>query len=96
MDLTKGSATDHLPQFTTSKPNKLVAAKLQKVLNTSINDDTRVKDALASLSDIPGLDETELRRNLRGTIEKKEIQTNQKFLDAFSVVIKFKILIKTT
>ncbi|KAI8092737.1 oligomeric Golgi complex subunit 6 [Halteromyces radiatus] len=74
--------------FVSNKPNKLVAAKLHKVLNASIADDTRIKSALSALSDIPDLDETELRRNLRGTIEKKEIATNQKFMDAFSVVVK--------
>jgi hypothetical protein len=77
-------------QFTSNKPNKLVAAKLHKVLNSSISNDTRIKAALTSLSDIPDLDETDLRQNLRGTIEKKEIATNERFMDAFSVVVKVK------
>ncbi|KAI8337720.1 oligomeric Golgi complex subunit 6-like protein [Chlamydoabsidia padenii] len=93
MDRTSSSTTLSEPplpsqQFVSNKPNKLVAAKLHKVLNSSISNDTRIKAALTSLSDIPDLDETDLRRNLRGTIEKKEIATNKKFMDAFSVVVK--------
>ncbi|ORX43080.1 oligomeric complex COG6 [Hesseltinella vesiculosa] len=81
------SSEQHLPSFVSNKPNKVVAAKLQKVLHASMADDTRIKDALTALSDIPDLNQADLRRNLRGTIEKKEIQVNQKFLDAFSLVV---------
>ncbi|CEI96861.1 hypothetical protein RMCBS344292_11010 [Rhizopus microsporus] len=70
-----------------NKPNKSIASKLNKILNSSTIDDTRTKLALTSLSDIPGLDEASLRRNLRGTIEKKEVETNKKFLEAFGKVV---------
>ncbi|ORE01924.1 oligomeric complex COG6 [Rhizopus microsporus var. microsporus] len=70
-----------------NKPNKSIASKLNKILNSSTVDDTRTKLALTSLSDIPGLDEASLRRNLRGTIEKKEVETNKKFLETFGKVV---------
>ena len=70
-----------------NKPNKLLATKLNKVLGSSVSDDARIKAALTALSDIPGLDETDLRRNLRGTIEKKEIEANKNFLEGFSRVV---------
>jgi hypothetical protein len=73
-----------------NKPNKLLATKLNKVLNSSASEDAKIKAALSSLSDIPDLDEQHLRRNLRGTIEKKQIATNKKFLDAFEKVVKVK------
>ncbi|KAI9484688.1 oligomeric Golgi complex subunit 6-like protein [Zychaea mexicana] len=72
---------------TSNKPNKLLATKLNKVLGSSVSDDARIKAALSALSDIPDLDETDLRRNLRGTIEKKEIEANKKFLEGFSRVV---------
>ncbi|CAO3620075.1 unnamed protein product [Mucor hiemalis] len=76
-----------------NKPNKLLALKLNKVLNSSASEDARVKAALTSLSNIPDLDEDNLRRNLRGTIEKKEVETNKKFLAAFGKVVEqFKCL----
>ncbi|KAI9268424.1 oligomeric Golgi complex subunit 6 [Helicostylum pulchrum] len=71
-----------------NKPNKPLASKLGKVLNSSASEDARIKAALTSLSNIPDLDESNLRRNLRGTIEKKEIETNKKFLSAFEKVVK--------
>ncbi|KAI8150320.1 oligomeric Golgi complex subunit 6 [Fennellomyces sp. T-0311] len=84
-------STTTLPEATqlsiSNKPNKLLATKLNKVLGSSVSDDARIKAALTALSDIPGLDETDLRRNLRGTIEKKEIEANKKFLDGFSRVV---------
>ncbi|KAI9244465.1 oligomeric Golgi complex subunit 6-like protein [Phascolomyces articulosus] len=86
-------SSNGLPEPTTAqlsisnKPNKLLATKLNKVLGSSVSDDARIKAALTALSDIPGLDETDLRRNLRGTIEKKEIAANKKFLEGFSRVV---------
>ncbi|KAI7873950.1 oligomeric Golgi complex subunit 6 [Mucor mucedo] len=71
-----------------NKPNKPLASKLSKVLNSSASEDAKIKAALTSLSNIPDLDESNLRRNLRGTIEKKEIETNKKFLSAFKKVVK--------
>ena len=71
-----------------NKPNKPLAHKLSKVLNSSAAEDAKIKAALTSLSNIPDLDETHLGRNLRGTIEKKEIETNRKFLFAFEKVVK--------
>ncbi|KAI8073094.1 oligomeric Golgi complex subunit 6-like protein [Gongronella butleri] len=82
------SSEPHLPHLGVNKPNKVVAAKLQKIVHASMADDSRVKAALTALSDVPDLNEAELRRNLRGTIEKKEIEINQKFLDAFSLIVK--------
>lgn len=71
-----------------NKPNKPLAHKLGRVLNSSASEDARIKAALSALSHIPDLDETHLGRNLRGTIEKKEIETNRKFLLAFGKVVK--------
>ncbi|KAL0095544.1 oligomeric Golgi complex subunit 6 [Phycomyces blakesleeanus] len=70
-----------------NKPNKPLASKLTKVLNGSVADDARIKTALMALSDIPNVDQADLRSNLRGTIEKREIETNRQFLDAFSSVV---------
>ncbi|KAI9020905.1 oligomeric Golgi complex subunit 6-like protein [Phycomyces nitens] len=70
-----------------NKPNKPLASKLTKVLNGSVADDARIKTALTALSDIPNVDQADLRSNLRGTIEKKEIEINRQFLDAFSSVV---------
>ncbi|KAI8083491.1 oligomeric Golgi complex subunit 6-like protein [Thamnidium elegans] len=83
------SLTPDSPSLSISnKPNKPLASKLGKVLNSSASEDARIKAALTSLSNIPDLDESNLRRNLRGTIEKKEIETNKKFLFAFEKVVK--------
>ncbi|RCI04693.1 Golgi transport complex subunit 6, partial [Rhizopus stolonifer] len=71
----------------TKKPKNPLANKLNKVLNSSASEDATVKAALTALSNIPDLDETSLRRNLRVTIEKKEIETNKKFLNAFKSVV---------
>ncbi|KAI8979432.1 oligomeric Golgi complex subunit 6 [Mycotypha africana] len=71
-----------------NKPNKLLAAKLSKILYLSASEDTKIKSALTSLSNIPDLDETSLRHNLRGTLETKEVNTNRRFLCAFENVIK--------
>ncbi|KAF7730169.1 Golgi transport complex subunit 6 [Apophysomyces ossiformis] len=79
---------DALPQSISNKPNKSLVAKLNKVLNSSVSEVTRIKTALTALSDIPDLDETELRRNLRGSIEKREIEANLKFLEAYGKVVK--------
>ncbi|KAG1473576.1 hypothetical protein G6F56_000879 [Rhizopus delemar] len=89
MELSQRSPfTEEPPTLSISnKPNKSLASKLNKILNSSAADDARVKTALSSLSDISGLDEANLRRNLRGTIEKKEIETNKKFLHAFEKVV---------
>ncbi|KAI9319355.1 oligomeric Golgi complex subunit 6 [Dichotomocladium elegans] len=87
-DLEAALTTEGQQQLSiTNKPNKLLASKLNKILGASASDDVKIKTALTSLSNIPGLDETELRRNLRGTIEKKEIEANKKFLEAFGRVV---------
>lgn len=93
MELSQRSPfTEEPPTLSISnKPNKSLASKLNKILNSSAADDARVKTALSSLSDISGLDEANLRRNLRGTIEKKEIETNKKFLHAFEKVVLVKL-----
>ncbi|KAG0163844.1 Golgi transport complex subunit 6 [Apophysomyces sp. BC1034] len=78
---------DVLPNSISNKPNKSLVAKLNKVLNSSVSEVTRIKTALTALSDIPDLDEVDLRRNLRGSIEKREIETNMKFLEAFGKVV---------
>lgn len=76
------------PSLTLSnKPNKLLSAKLNKVLGSSSADDGRIKAALTALSDIRDLDEADLRRNLRGTIEKKEIEANKQFVQALGNVV---------
>ncbi|KAI8350172.1 oligomeric Golgi complex subunit 6 [Blakeslea trispora] len=74
------------PSFN-SKPNKPLATKLNKVLNSSTSEDAKIKAALTALSNISDLDENNLRRDLQGTIEKKEIETNKKFLGAFEKVV---------
>lgn len=86
-EVLSSTGTEPVSLSITSKPNKLLAAKLNKILSSAGNDDLRVKAALTALSDIHGLDDLELKRNLRGTIEKKEIEANKKFLEGFSKVI---------
>lgn len=86
-DLETTLAVDGQQQLSISnKPNKLLASKLNKVLGSSASDD-KVKTALTSLSAIADLDETDLRRNLRGTIEKKEIQVNKKFIEGLGRLV---------
>ncbi|KAL9542008.1 hypothetical protein MBANPS3_008824 [Mucor bainieri] len=85
---TPPALTDSPSLSISNKPNKPLAHKLSKVLNSSASEDARIKAALTALSNIPDLDETHLGRNLRGTIEKKEIETNRKFLFAFDKVVK--------
>ena len=86
-DLETTLAADGQQQLSISnKPNKLLASKLNKVLGSSASDD-KVKTALTSLSAIADLDETDLRRNLRGTIEKKEIQVNKKFIEGLGRLV---------
>ncbi|KAI9260785.1 oligomeric Golgi complex subunit 6 [Sporodiniella umbellata] len=88
MELQRSPITEEPPTLSISnKPNKSLALKLNKILNSSAADDARVKAALSSLSDISALDDSNLKRNLRGTIEKKEIETNKNFLQAFEKVI---------
>ncbi|KAI9359441.1 oligomeric Golgi complex subunit 6 [Pilaira anomala] len=89
METKSSTSTPDSPSLSISnKPNKPLASKLGKVLNSSASEDARIKAALTSLSSIPDLDESNLRKNLRGTIEKKEIETNKKFLSAFAKVVK--------
>lgn len=91
METKSSTSTPDSPSLSISnKPNKPLASKLGKVLNSSASEDARIKAALTSLSSIPDLDESNLRKNLRGTIEKKEIETNKKFLSAFAKVVKVK------
>lgn len=71
----------------TNKPNKSLALKLNKILGASASEDAQVKAALTSLAEISDLDQVDLRRNLRGSIEKKEIEANKRFLEGFSHVI---------
>ncbi|KAI8376403.1 oligomeric Golgi complex subunit 6 [Radiomyces spectabilis] len=82
------SIPEPLPVFISNKPNKPLAAKLNKVLGSSVSDDARTKAAVTALSAISGLDKVDLQRNLRGTIERKEIIANRKFLDALEMVVK--------
>lgn len=89
-DLETTLAVDGQQQLSISnKPNKLLASKLNKVLGSSASDD-KVKTALTSLSAIADLDEADLRRNLRGTIEKKEIQVNKKFIEGLGRLVEVK------
>lgn len=85
---TVNSAPDSPSLSISNKPNKPLALKLNKILNSSASEDAKIKAALTSLSNIPDLEESSLRKNLRGTIEKKEIETNKKFLSAFEKVVK--------
>ncbi|KAI7868480.1 oligomeric Golgi complex subunit 6 [Spinellus fusiger] len=85
MDLQKNPP--YSPLSFNNKPNKLLSAKLNKVLNTSVADDTRIKSALSALSDIQHVDQADIRHNLRGTIERKDIEANRLFLDALKRVM---------
>ncbi|ORZ02308.1 oligomeric Golgi complex subunit 6 [Syncephalastrum racemosum] len=89
LDTARSSLSSAEPPALTlsNKPNKLLSAKLNKVLGSSSADDGRIKAALTALSDIRDLDEADLRRNLRGTIEKKEIEANKQFIQALSNVV---------
>ncbi|KAI9473969.1 MAG: oligomeric Golgi complex subunit 6 [Benjaminiella poitrasii] len=68
-----------------NKPNKPLATKLSQVLNSSASKDAKIKAALTSLSNIP-LDPT--HNNLQDELEKKQIENNRKFLNAFENVVK--------
>ncbi|KAJ3086103.1 Golgi transport complex subunit 6, partial [Quaeritorhiza haematococci] len=72
------------PQNKLAKTNPL-ARKLQKVLNTSL-EDPQTQDALEALAEFYTANSLTARRNLRGDVEKRVMAVNGKFKDAFGLV----------
>lgn len=65
--------------------NNPLSVKLNKILSSSL-DDQRTKHALEALSDFYHANTPDARRNLRGDIERRAMENNRRFLEAFGKV----------
>ncbi|RUS17455.1 oligomeric Golgi complex subunit 6 [Endogone sp. FLAS-F59071] len=69
----------------TPSTNNPLSVKLNKILSSSL-DDQRTKHALEALSDFYHTNTPDARRNLRGDIERRAMENNRRFLEAFGKV----------
>lgn len=69
-----------------AKADSVLARKLKKVLDSRLEGDKDTVDALKELSTFFTENNMKTRRNLRGEIERRNLQINHDFLDAFRVV----------
>jgi len=68
------------------KANSVLSRKLKKVLDSNLESDKDTLDALKELSTFFKENNLKTRRNLRGEIERRNLQINQDFLTAFKTV----------
>jgi len=68
------------------KANSVLSRKLKKVLDSKLENDKDSMDALKELSGFFKDNNLKTRRNLRGEIERRNLQINQDFLSAFKTV----------
>jgi len=68
------------------KANSVLSRKLKKVLDSKLENDKDTLDALKELSGFFKDNNLKTRRNLRGEIERRNLQINQDFLSAFKTV----------
>jgi len=69
-----------------TKADTVLSRKLKKVLDSRLENDKDTVDALKELSSFFTENNMKTRRNLRGEIERRNLQINQDFLDAFRSV----------
>ncbi|ETN67849.1 component of oligomeric golgi family complex [Anopheles darlingi] len=68
---------------TTETKEDYIQQRLNKVLESRIESDRETLDALSDLSSFFKENTLQTRRNLRSQIEKRSLEINQRFLDAF-------------
>ena len=69
-----------------SKTDTVLSRKLKKVLDSKLENDKDTMDALKELSTFFKENNLQNRRNLRGEIERRNLQITHDFLSAFQVV----------
>ncbi|XP_051965570.1 conserved oligomeric Golgi complex subunit 6-like [Xyrauchen texanus] len=69
-----------------SQPNNPLSRKLNKILETRLDNDREMLEALKSLSVIFNENSLRTRRNLRGDIEKRSLSINEEFVRIFKEV----------
>jgi len=69
-----------------AKADTVLSRKLKKVLDSRLENDKDTVDALKELSSFFTENNMKTRRNLRGEIERRNLQINQDFLSAFKTV----------
>ena len=68
------------------KTDTVLSRKLKKVLDSKLENDKDTMDALKELSTFFKENNLQNRRNLRGEIERRNLQITSEFLTAFQVV----------
>ena len=68
------------------KTDTVLSRKLKKVLDSKLENDKDTMDALKELSTFFKENNLQNRRNLRGEIERRNLQITHDFLSAFQVV----------
>ncbi|XP_051535392.1 conserved oligomeric Golgi complex subunit 6-like isoform X2 [Myxocyprinus asiaticus] len=69
-----------------SQPNNPLSRKLNKILETRLDNDREMLEALKSLSVFFNENSLRTRRNLRGDIEKRSLSINEEFVRIFKEV----------
>ncbi|XP_078489282.1 conserved oligomeric Golgi complex subunit 6 [Ciona intestinalis] len=77
-----------LPSSGSMQSNNPLSRKLKKILNTRLENDKELLDALRSVSTFFTENNIRTRRNLRGEIERRSLLINQQFADSFSLLVK--------
>ncbi|XP_051934424.1 conserved oligomeric Golgi complex subunit 6 [Hippocampus zosterae] len=82
------SSTAALLQNTnaTSQPNNPLSRKLNKILETRLDNDKEMLEALTALSEFFTENSLRTRRNLRGDIERRSLAINEDFAQIFKEV----------
>nr|XP_039255878.1 conserved oligomeric Golgi complex subunit 6-like [Styela clava] len=78
---------DNQPSSSLSQQNNPLSRKLGKILDTRLDNDKDMLEALKAVSTFFNENNLRTRRNLRGDIERRSLSINQQFLDAFTHVI---------
>ncbi|XP_077467080.1 conserved oligomeric Golgi complex subunit 6 isoform X1 [Stigmatopora argus] len=71
----------------TSQPNNPLSRKLNKILETRLDNDKEMLEALTALSEFFSENSLRTRRNLRGDIERRSLAINEDFACIFKDVI---------
>ncbi|KTG48001.1 hypothetical protein cypCar_00042196 [Cyprinus carpio] len=69
-----------------SQPNNPLSRKLNKILETRLDNDKEMLEALKSLSVFFTENSLRTRRNLRGDIERRSLSINEEFVRIFKEV----------
>ncbi|GAB1609233.1 conserved oligomeric Golgi complex subunit 6-like [Argonauta hians] len=73
-------------QMSNTSNNNPLTRKLNKILDTRIESDKEMLEALKALSTFFSENSLRTRRNLRSDIERRNLTINEEFVEAFSVV----------